>query len=312
MNLVFMGTPDFAVPALQALLAAGHTVSGVFCQPDRPKGRGHKLTPPPVKIEANNHGIPVYQPDSVKTEETLALLHALSPDCIVVVAYGKLLPKSVLELPKYGCVNIHASLLPKYRGAAPIQWAVLKGESVTGVTTMQMDVGMDTGDILLQKEFAVPDTMTSGQLFEALAPLGGELIVETLQRLEAGQLTAIPQDDAAATHAPMLDRSLSELDFVNHSANQLHNQIRGLNPWPCAKFSWEGSTVKVHASQILGPCDGRPGEVVDDKCLTVCCGDKTALRLTQVQPEGSRSMSDQDFLRGHPIHKGSLLSGTKG
>ncbi|MBR3844882.1 MAG: methionyl-tRNA formyltransferase, partial [Clostridia bacterium] len=194
MNLVFMGTPDFAVPALQALLQAGHTVSAVFCQPDRPKGRGHKLMPPPVKEEAMKQAIPVYQPASLKTGEALEIIKNYQPDCIVVVAYGKLLPKEILDYPKYGCVNIHGSLLPNYRGAAPIQWAVLNGDAVTGVTTMKMDVGMDTGDILCTKEFSIPSRMTAGELFDALSPLGGELIVETLQKLEEGTVTPLPQD----------------------------------------------------------------------------------------------------------------------
>ncbi len=306
MNIVFMGTPDFAVPALQAILAAGHRVSGVFCQPDRPKGRGHKLMPPPVKEEALRHGLAVYQPDSVKTEETLKLLQELNPDCIVVVAYGKLLPKTVLDLPRYGCVNIHASLLPKYRGAAPIQWAVLGGDKVTGVTTMQMDVGMDTGDILLQQEFPIPETMTSGELFDALAPLGGPLIVETLQRLEQGTITPIPQNHDAATHAPMLDRSLSSLDFTL-PASVLHNRIRGLNPWPSAKILANGETFKVHASVVLDKRGGKPGEVLDHKQLIVCCGDGVALRLTEIQAEGARRMADEDCLRGHPIAKGTIL-----
>ncbi len=306
MNLVFMGTPDFAVPALRALVENGHTVKGVFCQPDRPKGRGHKLMPPPVKQAAMEWNIPVYQPDSVKTDDVLNLLKDLNPDCIVVVAYGKLLPKSILDLPLYGCVNIHASLLPNYRGAAPIQWSVINGDAVTGVTTMKMDVGMDTGDVLLQKEFAIPENMTSGELFEALSPLGGELIVETLEGLQKGTVSPIPQDHDAATHAPMLDRSLSDLDFAL-PAKVLHDRIRGLNPWPCAKISTQNGSFKVHASRILGECKGKPGEVLDDKQLIVCCGDGIALRLTEIQAEGARRMSDEDCLRGHPIPKGTLL-----
>ena len=306
MNIVFMGTPDFALPPLKAIVEGGHRVSAVFCQPDRPKGRGHKLTPPPVKEAALAYGIPVYQPDSVKTDEVLDLLKTLNPDCIVVVAYGKLLPKAVLDLPRFGCVNIHASLLPKYRGAAPIQWAVLNGDKVTGVTTMKMDVGMDTGDILLTKEFSIPDDMASGELFEALAPLGGPLILETLAGLENGTVTPTPQNHDAATHAPMLDRSLSDLDF-SLSAQVLHDRIRGLNPWPCAKITAPCGSFKVHASQILEKRSGKAGEVLDDKRLIVCCGDGVALRLTEIQAEGARRMSDEDCLRGHPIPKGTLL-----
>ena len=306
MNLVFMGTPDFAVPALEALLAAGHTVSGVFCQPDRPKGRGHKLAFPPVKEAALAHGIRVYQPASVKDGEAMAILNELQPDCIVVVAYGKLLPKEILQLPPKGCVNIHASLLPKYRGAAPIQWAVLNGDKVTGVTTMLMDEGMDTGDILLTKEFPIPVEMTAGELFDALSPLGGELIVETLAGLAEGTITPVAQDHTKATHAPMLDRSLSQLDFTK-SAEELYHRIRGLNPWPSAKVTVGEKTMKVHAATVLGDCNGQPGEIMDQKQLVICCGDGKALRLTAVQPEGSRSMTDEDLLRGHPIEKGTVL-----
>ncbi len=306
MNLLFMGTPDFAVPALQSLVKAGHTVSGVFCQPDRPKGRGHKLLPPPVKEEAMKRSIPVYQPNSVKNGEALEIIKQHNPDCIVVVAYGKLLPQEILEFPKYGCVNIHASLLPHYRGAAPIQWAVLNGDPVTGVTTMKMDIGMDTGDILLQKEFPIPDTMTSGELFDALSPLGGELIVETLKALEEGTVTPVPQNHEQATHAPMLDRSLSLLDF-SRSAKELHNTIRGLHPWPCAKFTYGDKTVKVHASRVLGECKGTPGETLEDKRLVVCCGDGVALHLKTIQFEGAKPMGDEDALRGHPIAKGTIL-----
>jgi methionyl-tRNA formyltransferase len=306
MNLVFMGTPDFAVPALQALLSAGHSVLGVFCQPDRPKGRGHKLCPPPVKEEALKHGIPVYQPQSVKNGEALEILKNLNPDCIVVVAYGKLLPKEILTLPKYGCVNIHASLLPKYRGAAPIQWAVLNGDEKTGVSTMQMDEGMDTGDILLTDEMEIPWDMTAGELFEALSPMGAELILKTLKGLEDGSITPIPQNHEAATHAPMLDRSLSALDW-SRPAKELHNLIRGLNPWPSAKTQINGKAMKIHASQVLGPCKGVAGQLMEEKQLVVCCGDGVALRLTQVQLDGARRMGDEDLLRGHSFEKGTIL-----
>ena len=305
MNIVFMGTPDFAVPALQALLGAGHTLSAVFCQPDRPKGRGHKLMPPPVKEAAMAAGIPVYQPNTLKDGTALDIIKEYHPDCIVVVAYGKLLPKEILDYPPYGCVNIHGSLLPKYRGAAPIQWAVLNGERVTGITTMKMDVGMDTGDILLQKEFPIPEDMTAGELFDALSPLGGELIVETLEALEQGRVTPVPQKEEQATHAAMLDRSLSLLDFTKE-ATELHNIIRGLNPWPCAKFTFGGKSVKVHASKVVEG-KGEPGEVLCNKQLVVACGKGTALHLTRIQFEGAKPMSDEDALRGHPIPKGTIL-----
>lgn len=310
MNLVVMGTPDFAVPALKAVLEAGHRVAGVFCQPDRPKGRGHKLTPPPMKEEALRLGIPVFQPDSVKTRSVLSLLKELNPDCIVVVAYGKLLPAAVLQLPPYGCVNIHASLLPHYRGAAPIQWAVIRGETTTGVTTMQMDEGMDTGDILLSEPFTIPDTMTAGELFDALSAMGGPLIVKTLEGLEKGTITPVKQRHEEATSAPMLSRDLSVLDFTQ-PARQLYNLIRGLNPWPCAKTTVRGTALKVYESALAGACKGEPGQVVSDKQLLVCCGDGIALRLTSVQVEGARRMGDEDLLRGRPIEKGTVLGDGK-
>ncbi len=306
MRLVFMGTPDFAVPALENLLAAGHTVAGVFCQPDRPKGRGHKLAPPPVKQAALAHGIPVFQPASVKTEESLALLRRLAPACIVVVAYGKILPPAVLELPPLGCVNIHASLLPRYRGAAPIQWAVIHGDAETGVTTMQMDAGMDTGAVLEQVSCPIPPDMTAGELFNTLSALGGQLILSTLRGLEAGTLTPRPQDHAKATAAPMLDRSLSQVDW-RKPAEEIHNLIRGLNPWPSAKTTLAGATLKLHASRVLGPMRGQPGQVLAAPGLTVCCGDGNALRLTLVQAEGSRPMEDEAYLRGHPVAAGTVL-----
>ncbi len=306
MRLVFMGTPDFAVPALENLLAAGHTVAGVFCQPDRPKGRGHKLAPPPVKQAALAHGIPVFQPASVKTEESLALLRRLAPACIVVVAYGKILPPAVLELPPLGCVNIHASLLPRYRGAAPIQWAVIHGDAETGVTTMQMDAGMDTGAVLEQVSCPIPPDMTAGELFNTLSALGGQLILSTLRGLEAGTLTPRPQDHAKATAAPMLDRSLSQVDW-RKPAEEIHNLIRGLNPWPSAKTTLAGATLKLHASRVLGPMGGQPGQVLAAPGLTVCCGDGNALRLTLVQAEGSRPMEDEAYLRGHPVAAGTVL-----
>lgn len=307
MRLVFMGTPDFAVPALRSLVSAGHDVVGVFCQPDRPRGRGHKMMAPPVKEEAVKLGIPVYQPQSVKTDEALQILKDLAPQCIVVVAYGKLLPKTILDLPEYGCVNIHASLLPHYRGAAPIQWAVINGDQTTGVTIMKMDEGMDTGDILSVEPMVIPEDMTAGELFDALSELGGKQIVTTLEQLEKGEVTPISQNHEQASLAPMLDRSLSAMEFTK-TARALHNLIRGLNPWPSAKITVDGVGMKIHASQVLGPCNGRPGEVLDEKQFVICCGDGVALRLTQVQPDGSRRMADEDFLRGHPIAKGTILA----
>ena len=260
---------------------------------------------PPVKEEALKHRIPVFQPATLKTDEAYEILCNLSPECVVVAAYGKILPQRILDLPPYGCVNIHGSLLPAYRGAAPIQWAVLNGDPIAGVTTMQMDAGMDTGDILLTSSCPVPPDMTAGELFDRLSAMGGELIVKTLQGLEQGTVTPVPQDASKATAAPMLDRSMSELDFTR-PAGELHNQIRGLNPWPSAKTVIAGKTVKVHASQVLTG-GGTPGLLKKGKQLVVQCGNQTALRLTVIQPEGSRAMSDEEWLRGHPLADDSML-----
>ncbi len=305
-RLVFMGTPDFALPPLRALAAAGHTIAGVFCQPDRPAGRGHRLLPPPVKVLAEEMGLPVFQPVSLKTGEATAQLRSLAPECVVVVAYGKLLPEEMLALPPLGCVNIHASLLPRYRGAAPIQWAVLRGETETGVTTMLMDKGMDTGALLLQKRCPILPNETAGQLFERLAEMGGELIGPTLEGLRQGTITPTPQRGEEATYAPPLTRADSPMDFTR-PAHALAAQVRGLNPWPSATVSLAGQTLKVHEAEVVGECGGQPGEVTAPRQLIVCCGDGRALRLKSVQPAGARPMSDEAYLRGHPLPPGSRV-----
>lgn len=299
MRVIFMGTPDFAVPSLQALLDAGHEVCAVYTQPDKPRGRGHKLSPPPVKVLAQGHGLPVCQPATLRDAAVQQQLSALSPDLIVVVAYGKLLPQAVLDIPRYGCINVHGSLLPKYRGAAPIQWAVLDGQKVTGVTTMYMAAGMDTGDILLQKETPIGPEETSGELFDRLKDLGAQLLIDTLSQLEKGTLHPVPQDEAQATKAPMLQKEMSALDW-SLPARKLHDLIRGLNPWPCAVYTLEGRRVKLLGSQVAEG-SGTSGEA---RCvngeLMVFCGEG-ALRITLLQsPEGKR-MSGKDYLLGHPL-----------
>lgn len=231
-----MGTPDFAVPALKALAQSDHEVCAVFTQPDKPRGRKMIMTPPDVKVCAQSLGIPVYQPESMKNSEALNIIEKYSPDAIVVAAYGKILPKAVLEAPKFGCVNIHGSLLPKYRGAAPIQQSVLNGDKVTGVTTMLMDVGLDTGDILQTAQTEIGENETSGELFDRLAELGGELILKTLSALEKGEITPRKQDEALATHTSKIDKTMCPIDF-SLSAQEIHNKVRGLNPWYICNYS---------------------------------------------------------------------------
>ena len=261
MKIVYMGTPDFAVPALKKLAACGsHSVIAVFTQPDKPRGRKMILTPPDVKVCAEELGIPVYQPASMRSEEAYDSLKELNPDVIVVAAYGQILPKRVLDLPKFGCVNIHGSLLPKYRGAAPIQQSVLDGEKITGVTTMLMDVGLDTGDILQTAKTEIGENETAGELFDRLAILGGELIIKTLDALQNGTVTAQKQDEALSTHTSKIDKSLCPIDFTK-PANEVHNKVRGLNPWPVATTTISGKRVKVYSTR-LSEMTGEAGTIL--------------------------------------------------
>ena len=309
MRIVYMGTPDFAVAALERILADGHEVVAVFTQPDKPQGRKMVLTPPEVKVLAMEKGIPVYQPESFKNESQLELLQKLAPEVIVVAAYGKLLPKYVLDLPKYGCINIHGSLLPKYRGAAPIQWAVINGEKIAGVTTMQMGVGLDTGDMLLKAETEVGENETAGELFDRLAALGAELISETLRRLPEG-IPAEPQKDAESTYASMLKKDMAVVDW-SKPAQEVHNLVRGLDPWPVALTMYDGKRLKLFQTRMTGEHSrAQAGEIVlaDPKQgLVVCCGDGQTLRITEVQLVGKKRMSACDYLRGHPMAVGTIL-----
>ena len=304
MKIVYMGTPDFAVPALRAL-AEKHEVAAVFTQPDKPVGRKQILTPPDVKVCAQEIGIPVCQPASMKTPEALELLKSFAPDVVVVAAYGQILPQAVLDVPKYGCVNIHGSLLPKYRGAAPIQQAVLNGDSVTGVTTMLMDAGLDTGDILLVKETPIGENETSAELFDRLSALGGELILETLAALENGTVTPKKQDESLATHTSKIDKSLCPVDF-SRSALQIHNQIRGLYSWPVATATICGKRVKIHRAKLTEG-SGRAGEILSVKPLVIACGEG-AIELLELQPEGKKKMTAEAFAAGHKLKTGELLS----
>ena len=305
MKIVYMGTPDFAVPALKKLAGSEeHSVIAVFTQPDKPRGRKMILTPPDVKVCAQQLGIPVYQPASMRTEEAYGSLKELNPDVIVVAAYGQILPKAVLDLPKYGCVNIHGSLLPKYRGAAPIQQSVLDGEKITGVTTMLMDVGLDTGDILQTAQTEIGENETSGELFDRLALLGGELIIKTLAALENGTVTPQKQDDSLATHTSKIDKALCPVDF-NKSSNEVHNKVRGLNPWPVASAIIAGKRVKVYSTRL---CDrsGEPGTILSLKPLIIACG-SGSVELRELQPEGKKRMTAEAFVAGHKLNIGDRL-----
>lgn len=307
MKLVFMGTPDFAVPCLEELINAGHEIIGVFTQPDKPVGRKRVMTPPPVKVCAGKNGITVYQPDSVRTEEALSLMKELNPDCVVVVAYGKIIPSEMLKLPKFGFVNVHGSLLPKYRGAAPIQWSIIDGETKTGVTTMQMDDGIDTGDMLEVSETEIGENETAGELFDRLAEMGGKLIVSTLSKLEKGELTPIPQDHEKSNYAKIISKEMALIDF-NMSAENVFNLIRGFNPWPIAYTIIGNKRLKVFAAEKIGSVNGKAGEVVSsDGTLTVAFGDGNGLKFADVQLEGSKRMSATEMLKGRPIGKGTVL-----
>ena len=307
MKLIFMGTPDFAVPSLERLIADGHEVSLVVTQPDKPVGRKQILTPPAVKVCALAHNIEVYQPNSMRTEEACTRLAAENADAIIVVAYGKILPKSILDLTPNGCINVHGSLLPRYRGAAPVQWAVLNGDAEAGVTTMLLDEGVDTGDMLLTFSRPLDDTITGGELFDLLAQDGADLLSRTLQELMAGTLQRTPQPTEGACYASMLDKSMCPLDW-SKPARTLHNQVRGMNPWPVATCRVDGKVMKVFASRVGEATDAAPGMVVSAQPLTVACGDGLTLILDEIQAEGSRRMAAADYLRGHPIAVGTDLN----
>lgn len=304
MNIVFMGTPDFAVPCLEKIVSLGYPVTGVFTQPDKPKGRGYKLLPPPVKELALRENIPVFQPASVKTDEAYETLKSCAPDLIVVVAYGKILPKRVLDLPRYGCINVHASLLPRYRGAGPIQWAILNGETETGVTTMYMGEGLDTGDMLEQVRTPIGENETADELYTRLSVLGAEALQVTLSKLESGSLLRTPQDDSLSCYAPILDKSLCPIDFTR-PASRIHDQIRGLSSWPAATTTYKGKRLKVYES-CLAQGSGQPGEIIDPKKFIVACGEG-AVQFVSVQYEGGKRMAADAFLRGRPAEKGEFL-----
>lgn len=308
MRVVFMGTPDFSVPTLEKIIEAGHEVIGVVTQPDKAKGRGKKVLFPPVKETALAHDLPVYQPRRARDPEFIEEMKTLNPDVMVVVAFGQILPKAILDIPKYGCINVHASLLPKYRGAAPIQWAVIRGEKVSGVTTMQMDVGLDTGDMLLKKEVLLDEEETGGSLHDKLSTLGGNLLIETLEKIEAGDIHPEKQDDSqAGEYARMLDKNLGRIDF-SMPAVEIERLIRGLNPWPSAFTSYNGKTMKLWKAKADNCGQGVPGQVihVDKNSFTVQTGQGT-LQILELQMEGKKRMDAGAFLRGCPLETGTIL-----
>ncbi|MBO5227123.1 MAG: methionyl-tRNA formyltransferase [Ruminococcus sp.] len=309
MRIVFMGTPDFAVPCLRALADNGHDVSAVFTQPDKPKGRGYKMIPTPVKAAAQEYDIPVYQPLSLRkgedAETSMNILREIAPELIVVVAYGQILPKEILELPKYGCINIHASLLPAYRGAAPIQWSVLNGEKVTGVTSMLMAEGLDTGDMLIKSETEIGEDETASSLHDRLSEIGAKVLIDTVNAIENGTLTAEPQDDALSSYAVRITKEMSALDF-GRTAQELHNVIRGITGFT----TLDGKRLKVYGSKVIALKNGdslENGAVADTEKLIVKCGDGMGLMFTEIQPEGKKRMKTEDFLRGKKIETGTVL-----
>ena len=305
MKIVFMGTPDYAAVTLKKLIASDHEIAAVFAQPDKPVGRKQILTPPPVKVVAEENNIPVYQPKTLRDGEALEILKGINPEIIVVVAYGKILPEKILNLPKYGCVNGHASLLPKYRGASPIQWCIVCGEEKTGVTVMQMDIGMDTGDILTQCEVEIGEKETAEQLFDRLSVISADLMLWTLDNI--GNITPVKQDEALASYAPIIKKEMAELDF-SKSAKELYNAVRGYYSWPCAYFFLGGKRIKVIKSEIGNETSKPAGTVVGNSdCLEIACGDGKSLKLLTVQPEGKGKMTAKEMLNGTKIEKGCRI-----
>jgi methionyl-tRNA formyltransferase len=301
MKLVFCGTPLFAVPTLERLAAAGFDLQLVVTQPDRPQGRGMELTAPPVKLSALKLGLPVIQPEKIKKNEDFqSQLTALKPDAIIVVGYGRIIPPWMLQLPRYGNINVHASLLPKYRGAAPVQWAIAQGETITGVTTMLLNEGLDTGDILLQKEMALQPDDTAVTFAPRLSELGADLLIETLRGLEEKTITPTPQDHSQATLAPILKKEDGLVDF-SRTATDIHNRLRGFQPWPGAHTQFRGKNLKfISARPEDTPSNLNPGELrIGDEKLFVGCGARTVLQLLQVQPEGKKSLTAREFINGY-------------
>ncbi len=310
MRILFMGTPDFAACSLEALVRAGADICGVITREDKPQGRKMVLTPPPVKVTAQKYDLPVYQPERLKDGAIQDLLDTLSPELIVVVAYGKILPKYILDSPKYGCINLHGSLLPKYRGASPIQSAVLAGERVTGVSTMYLAEGMDEGDVIESTSTEIGEYETSGELFDRLMELGAQLLCHTVRLIEEGHAPRVPQDHAEASYCTMLRKEAARIDF-SRPAQEVINLIRGMNPWPVAFTSLEGRTLKVWRALRGGVCAGRaPGTVlglVKGAGIEIACGDGRSIVVTELQPENGRRMAAEAYYIGHRALAGAVL-----
>ncbi len=308
MKIVYMGTPEFAVPCLESLIDSEHEVIAVFTQPDRPSGRGQKINASPVKAKAVEHNIKVFQPKNLKDQYVVNDLKELNPDLIVVVAYGQILSKEILDIPKYGCVNVHASLLPKYRGAGPINWVIINGEKTTGVTTMYMDIGLDTGDMLLKEEIEIGEDETAGELHDRLMNVGAEVLNRTIDLIEAGQVDPIPQNNDQSSYAPMLTKKLGKIDW-NKSARDIRNLIRGTIPWPTSYTTYDGQIMKIWKSSIVNSNkDYKPGRIVEvnKDCIFVATGDNI-LSIEELQFSGKKRMSVKQYLVGNDIKINKIL-----
>ncbi|HWQ30528.1 MAG TPA: methionyl-tRNA formyltransferase [Negativicutes bacterium] len=309
MRIVFMGTPEFAVPCLEALIEQKHDIIAVVTQPDRARDRGKKLAPPPVKVRAEEAGIPVYQPERIKTGEFVETLRALKPDAMIVVAFGQMLSQEILDIPSYGCINVHASLLPQYRGAAPINWCIINGEQKTGVTTMYMDKGMDTGDMIIKRELEISENATAGELHDRLMLLGASVLSETMELIQKGNAPRITQDSSNATYAPIMDKKLGSIDWTK-SAPDIRNLIRGTYPWPGAYSTYNGKVFKIFAADIVDndTPNKNPGCIsrVGRNSITVACG-KGSLRISELQFQNEKRMAVEAYLRGHEILEDTVL-----
>jgi methionyl-tRNA formyltransferase len=306
-RIVFLGTPEFAVPALERSVEAGHRVVAVLTQPDRPKGRGHELAAPPVKEAALRLGLTVHQPERIRTPETIGLLRGLGPEAMVVVGYGKIIPQAIIDIPPHGIVNVHASLLPKYRGAAPVQWAIANGETGTGVTTMRIDAGLDTGDILLQRETGIGPEETAVELARRLAEMGAALLVDTLAGLASGEIVPSPQDSARATFAPVLKKEDGRVDW-SRPVHEILNRMRGFDPWPGCYTHLRGKVLEILKARASQDGGGQPGSARPTRSrLVVSCGGGTALEILEVKMEGRKRMSAADFQNGYHVLENELL-----
>lgn len=308
MKIVFMGTPEIAVPCLEILIEENHEIVGVVTRTDKPKGRGKKLAMPPVKEIAVKNDINVYQPKKARDKDFINEIRVLSPDLIIVVAYGQILPKEILEIPKYGCVNVHVSLLPKYRGSAPINWAIINGEEKTGVSTMYMDEGLDTGDIILQKEIDLNDEITAGELHDKIMYMGADLLKDTVNMIESGNAPRAKQVDSESSYAPIMDKSLGKIDF-SKSAKEIHNLVRGVNPWPSAYTNYDGETMKVWKTKItVEDSTKEPGTIIEvnKDGIKVCTKDKIIL-LEEIQMPNKKRVLVGEYIKGNTIKTGVVL-----